>query len=296
MSVPGLISVVIPSYNHRKFISDLLDSIYHQTYKNFEVIVVDDGSSDGSQEFLRENQNKFNYKLVLKQNEGLCATINRGLREIRGEYVVVIASDDVFPVRRLEEQHFIMSSGNYDVISGGMTKIAEDGKEIKYIPPYKTGRIFFKDLAKKNLIYAPTVMFRANVFKKYGEYNTQCVIEDYPMWLKISSGGAHMEVFDKNWAYYRVFKGNLRRKIDWYYEGLFQALKEYPYSADAKRSLVKFKFIYLVKVALLDGVLFEEKLLLSKFDDITAFNKGVLRMIARTPQFVRKYLSRLLIK
>lgn len=223
----NLVSVVIPSYNHKKYIEQLLISVRSQSYQNIEIIVIDDGSTDGSSEFLKSIQDKYKLHLICKKNEGLCATINKGLDLVRGQYITIIASDDFMPEKRIEEQVRVISTSPYDAIGGGMTIVDENSAVISYFKPLKSGEIFFNEMLFKNLICAPTVMFKAEAFSKFGRYNPDFVIEDLYMWLKILSKGGRIANFNYNWAYYRKNPALTRKKMDWYYQGLMQVLKEY---------------------------------------------------------------------
>ena len=100
-----LVSIIVPSYNHIKYIEICLNSIVNQTYKNIELIVIDDGSSDGSVEFLQKyfDQLKLeNKKLILQKNQGAHNAINNGLKLATGEYVTILNSDDIYAKERLE--------------------------------------------------------------------------------------------------------------------------------------------------------------------------------------------------
>ena len=76
--VNPLVSVIIPSYNHERFITQCIENIINQTYKNFELTVIDDGSKDGSPEILRHLQGKYGFNLVLQENMRLALTLNKG--------------------------------------------------------------------------------------------------------------------------------------------------------------------------------------------------------------------------
>jgi len=92
----GKLSVIVPCYNVEEFIRECLDSLVHQTYKNIEVIMVDDGSPDHTGEILDEYDNAYeNFHAVHTPNGGLSAARNAGLPYITGEYMAFVDSDDV---------------------------------------------------------------------------------------------------------------------------------------------------------------------------------------------------------
>ncbi len=99
---PGLVSIVIPNWNGKKFLTGCLDSLAQQTYGNVEIIVVDNGSKDGSVEFLERNYPQV--KLVLfPTNTGFSVAVNRGIRESTGEYVALLNNDTVVDCKWVEE-------------------------------------------------------------------------------------------------------------------------------------------------------------------------------------------------
>lgn len=97
-----LVSVVMPSYNHAKYVVQAARSVLDQTHRLLELVVIDDGSSDGSVELLQAIDDP-RMKLVVQENQGAHAAINRGLEMARGDYLAVINSDDVFAPTRVAE-------------------------------------------------------------------------------------------------------------------------------------------------------------------------------------------------
>src|SRR5262249_38317191 len=94
MPEPALVSVVIPNWNGKKFLAGCLDSLHGQTYENNEIIIVDNGSVDGSVEFIETNYPKvrlFRYE----KNTGFSVAVNRGIEEARGEFIALINNDTV---------------------------------------------------------------------------------------------------------------------------------------------------------------------------------------------------------
>lgn len=107
MEIPGLISVVIPAFNRAPYIEDALRSVFDQDYPSIELIVVDDGSSDGTYEILKKHQERDAIKLLThpnRANRGQSAALNLGLREAAGEFVAILDSDDMFAPGKLEDQ------------------------------------------------------------------------------------------------------------------------------------------------------------------------------------------------
>lgn len=103
--VPDLVSVIIPSYNHRAFVETAVRSALAQTHQAVQVIVIDDGSCDGSREFLEGLAAREDFEFIAQANAGICRTLNRAIRErSRGQYVALLASDDYWMPEKLERQ------------------------------------------------------------------------------------------------------------------------------------------------------------------------------------------------
>ena len=128
-----LVSVVIPCYNHEKFVQDSIQSVIDQTYENIELIVIDDGSTDSSvqkiQEMVTICQQRFSrFELRYRKNKGLTATLNEALRWIEGEYYIAIASDDLMVSSRIVRQVEILNQNSeYYACSGSQLKIDDYG-------------------------------------------------------------------------------------------------------------------------------------------------------------------------
>ena len=81
-----LVSVVVPCYNHEKYVKETIESIVNQTYKNIELIVIDDGSKDNSVKVIQELADKYGFTFIHRPNKGLSATLNEGIRLSKGKY------------------------------------------------------------------------------------------------------------------------------------------------------------------------------------------------------------------
>lgn len=100
-----LVSVVIPSYNHRAYVETALRSALAQTYGSVQVIVIDDGSRDGSRDFLEKLASQEGFDFIAQENAGICRTLNRAIRErARGRYIALLASDDYWVPEKLALQ------------------------------------------------------------------------------------------------------------------------------------------------------------------------------------------------
>ena len=249
-----LVSVIIPYFKHKNYIEQLLISIKKQTYKNIEIILIDDGSHDGSIKLLKLLSKKYKFSLFNQKNKGVCTTLNRGIRLSRGEFIKIMDSDDLMVENQIQQQVNILSSSDYDVIGGGMTLINKNSNVINYQSPRKLGQILFKDVLFNNPIYGPTMMFRASAFDKFGNFDRENPIEDFSIILTMISKGAKVFNFDLNWAKYRVSEHNYLSKAKWYFEGVMHTLSRYDNTSTINQAKNYHIFLYLIKLALFNGL------------------------------------------
>ena len=125
-----MFSIIVPVYNVEKYIKKCLESIKNQTYTNFEVIIVNDGSKDSSQIIIDEYVNSDNrFKSFIKKNGGLSSARNYGLKYVKGDYILFLDSDDYIDINLLENLSKVDSS--YDMIKFKTILVDEEEKIIK---------------------------------------------------------------------------------------------------------------------------------------------------------------------
>ncbi|MEM1136044.1 MAG: glycosyltransferase [Bacteroidota bacterium] len=199
MDTLPLVSVICLCYNQAKFVHESLSSVLEQDYKNIELIIVDDASTDNSQEvinrFLVEHANIL--FIPLEKNKGNCTAFNRGLFHANGKYVIDLAADDVLLPNRISKQvnSFEKLSLNYGVIFSDALMIDQygkglktfykrdkDGKLIKEVP---SGNIY-QALIEKMVVCSPTMMIRKAVLDELGGYDESLSYEDYDFWVRSS--------------------------------------------------------------------------------------------------------------
>lgn len=144
-----LISVIVASYNYENYIKETLDSLVNQTYKNFEVIIVDDGSKDDSVNIIKEYTEKYeNFKLYTHdnhENKGLTQTIQLALSKVKGEYIAFLESDDYYHEDYLQEKVKFLNEFKTDIVVNNIELIGyPDKKKITYV------KTCFKYMRKTN--------------------------------------------------------------------------------------------------------------------------------------------------
>lgn len=123
-----MISLIIPIYNVREYLEEFLESVVNQTFKDFEALLIDDGSNDGSEKIIDEYAKKyFNFRVIHKANEGLVLTWKRGVKEANGEYIAFADPDDILKPDMLETLNRLMVENNADLVISGITRL-ENGE------------------------------------------------------------------------------------------------------------------------------------------------------------------------
>lgn len=290
------VSVIIPSYNHKKFIEQTIRSVLEQEYPNLELIIIDDGSTDGTPILLRELAKEKDFRLILKENEGVCATLNRGLKEATGEYITFIASDDFMTKNRIGEQvEFLESHQDVEVVAGAVKVVNIKSEVVSTKKPRALGYLTFDGMLKQNLILAPTAMFRRNVFEQYGKYREEYAFEDYYMWLKILNNKGRIFNTNKVWAYYRINATNFEKRFNWYFKGYSQTLSDYLPDPKAQKMLSHNLVIYSLKMSFLLGKEFVLKYRV-EFSGLPMRYKILVLLISLGPSFLRHKILFFLMK
>ena len=133
-----MISIIVPIYNIEAYLEECIKSIIKQTYKELEIILVDDGSTDGSSEICDEfaAQDK-RIKVIHKQNEGLVLARKNGLQYVKGDYVLFVDGDDCIALNYYETLVNALKKNESDIVRMGMERIDENGKFINQVIPKK---------------------------------------------------------------------------------------------------------------------------------------------------------------
>lgn len=184
------VSVLMPAFNAAEFLSEAVESVLAQTFKDFEFIIVDDGSIDGSREIMTHYAKRDRRIRIMENaaNRGIVFSLNRGLCECRGRYVARMDADDIALEDRIEKQVSTMELCPETVALGGaVTYIDRKGRELGCVRLCETGG----SLLARNPLLHPTVVFRQdNRGRARGLYQERFrYAEDYFCWLEMSKRG-----------------------------------------------------------------------------------------------------------
>ena len=214
MSRDPAVSVVIPTYSHRDLIGETLDSVFAQTFRDFEVIVLDDGSTDGTAELLRPLVDERRIRYLRQENSGQAAARNRGLAEARGEFVAFLDDDDLWPREKLDWQVAALRQNPDAVLVYGEERhLHPDGRLTRHIlgqPP--DGEVYAK-FRLRNWITSPgQTLIRTDVLREIGGFDTSLWgADDWDLYIRLARRGPF--VFRPDVAlHYRIHEGNASRQ------------------------------------------------------------------------------------
>lgn len=235
-----LVSVIIPTYNREKYIKKALYSVFLQSYQDFEIIIVDDGSTDDTKNILEPYLKDPRVFYIYQQNQKVSRARNNGIRRARGEYIALLDSDDYWlDNKKLEKQvNFFKNNPDYLLTSGGIVRVAESGQGIsRVLNPQSDGAIR-KSMLFSCLFTPSGAMFRKSIFEKIGGFNeTSDVSEDWEFFLQVGTFGKFYNFQDYFVAYLQGSqnRSNLNRRDNLRYNlGLIKKYKDaYPHFTKA---------------------------------------------------------------
>lgn len=211
---PGLVSVIMPSYNHRAYVERAIDSVRAQTHDAVELIVVDDGSTDGSVELLQALSARHGFTLIAQPNAGVCRTLNRGIREAaKGEYVALLASDDLWHPDKLRLQLEALRADPESEFC------FSQGLEFRDESNLENGRVFPRKCRRGNVLNrvfvrqhvpAGTMLFSRRLYDALGGFDETLREEDWDFVIR-AAAATRFSAVDAPLLYYRAHAGNTMR-------------------------------------------------------------------------------------
>jgi glycosyltransferase involved in cell wall biosynthesis len=201
MSETPIISVVMPVYNAEKYVAEAVESILNQTFSDFEFLIVNDGSSDGSLAILKRYAEKDRrIRLISRPNTGLVVALNEMLSKSKGEFLARMDADDIaLPDRFARQVEFLQRESDVVCVGGARELIDEEGRTLTYIEdPEHNDRIQELLLAGHSCICHPSAMIRRSALLKVGGYDESMhPAEDLDLWLRLGEVGKLANLKDK---------------------------------------------------------------------------------------------------
>ena len=183
-----IVSIIIPTYNRANCIRETITSVLNQTYQNFEIIIIDDGSIDNTKEIIQAFLDE-RIKYIFQEHNGLPASArNKGLKLAKGEYIAFLDSDDLWFPQKLKIQINFMKENPSILLVATNGLIFPLKPNMKVLSLKNNIKISFKELLQNNIIINSSVMMRKNVIQIIGFLDESFVLkygEDYDYWLRL---------------------------------------------------------------------------------------------------------------
>lgn len=204
----ALVSIIMPAYNCEKYVGEAINSVINQTYKKWELIVVDDGSKDNTIKILGEISKKDSRIHFIKneKNQGVSATRNRGISLAKGDWIAFLDSDDMWEKTKLEKQIKYAEKTSAEFLFTGSSYINEDGEYYKGIfeVPQK---VTYKKLRNQNVISCSSVLIRKRFFDDI-KMEKDDMHEDYAVWLRVLKTGISAYGINEPLLIYRISRNS----------------------------------------------------------------------------------------
>lgn len=243
------VSIILPVFNKEKFLKKAIESILTQTFKNFEFLILDDGSTDNSLKIIKGFKDKRIKVFSNKKRQGLAKGLNFLIKQAKGEYIARMDGDDISLSDRLKEQVRFLDKYFQIALTGSWVKIIDNkGKvvgEFKHPIEYKEIR---KIILNYNPFVHPSVMFRKKIFKKLGGYDERLFYsQDYDLFLRFVANYscANMPKFLLRFRWQPDFKKQ-KKQHQTALKVRFKAIKEYGYHKKEIIKLIKPFLFYLI--------------------------------------------------
>jgi len=279
------VSVIIPTYNRAHMIGRAIQSVLSQTYQDFELIVVDDGSTDNTQEVVKSfNDSRLRY-IRREENSGTSAAPrNTGIKLARGEYIALLDSDDEWLSEKLEKQLNKFESVSSDtglVYCGYVCINGRTGETLRKYIPTERGDVFKSNVEGSIHLGDTTPLVRKECFQKVGVYDTEFLgFQSCDMWIRISKYYKFDFVPEILWKYYihgKQDSASLERRI----QGLDRITRKY--QDYLPKTLVSNRLEYLGSLCCYQG-------------DFKKANRYFREAISNNPRGIYNYIRLLLCK
>jgi alpha-1,3-rhamnosyltransferase len=279
-----IVTVIIASYNHGRYIEESILSVIDQTYPNIELLVVDDGSSDDSVERIKVLQAQHGFDFRVQQNQGLTNTLNGAIARAKGSLIVPFGSDDIMLPERITTQVAHMDGKpEVGICAGNIELMDADGvpyPESRQRRDVPFRRLDFDDMFLERKPYppAPTLMIRREALDKVGGFDPTIRLEDLLIELKVTRAGYFIDGLNVLMARYRKHATNSYKNHRFMIDNI---LRTYALFSDHPMyEFVRYRFLssMFLKTANRDRQLARELLAQIPFK---AWNKKTWRGLAR---------------
>lgn len=209
-SYQPLISIILPTYNQAKYLPEALDSIFNQTLRDFELVIVNDGSTDDTSNILKKYAQTYNFKLINQTNQGLPKALNTGFTEAKGKYLTWTSSDNIMLPAMLEKLYGALENNPpISVFYADWIFIDDAGTVLSRFETLDFDRCL---LLQFNFVHC-CFLFRREVFEKLGGYYPEYIYsEDWDFWIR-ASRHFKMKHLPETLYKYRIHSGSMTNEI-----------------------------------------------------------------------------------
>lgn len=215
----GPVSVVMPTYNHARYIRQAIASVLAQTYRELELIVVDNHSTDGTEERIRLfDDGRIRY-FQFSNNGVIAASRNFGAAQARGEFVAFLDSDDVWVRDKVTKQMAMLADSKIALIATAAWLLNENevrGRTFVGMSPRGFRDYTYEDLIQNNAVHTSSALVRRAAFIEvagFDESRSLICVEDYDLWLRIARAGT-VRVLGEPLIYYRMHRDAGRNRVE----------------------------------------------------------------------------------
>lgn len=210
-AVSPLISVVMPVYNGKEHLAEAIDSILAQTYANFELIMIDDGSTDGSQQILRRYEKlDARVRVIVRENRGLATTLNDSIDIARGAWIARMDQDDIALPHRFERQLKCLERTGADIAGSWVRRFGSTDKRVVRLR--QTDEAIKMEMLFESPFAHPAVMMRTTSVRTLGYDKVFEKAEDYDLWERAAESGWKMANEPEVLLMYRVHAAQISTK------------------------------------------------------------------------------------
>lgn len=207
MNAP-VVSVLLPVYNSGDFLTAAIRSVLEQSYSDFELLIINDGSTDGSEDIIRSFSDPRIICLKNDVNKGLIFSLNHGIEMARGKYIARMDADDICLPDRFAKQVSWLEANEKTAVVASVVSLIDQSGSVTGDWPLDRKTVSYKDIRKKmpfeNCLAHPSVMIRTSVLKKLRYKTYPKHMEDYDLWLRILNRGYRIEKINEPLLLYRM--------------------------------------------------------------------------------------------
>lgn len=212
------VTILMPVYNSESYLREAIDSVLSQSFSDFELLIIDDGSTDNSKLIIDSYEDIRIVKKPNLLNVGIVAALNKGLALARGEYVAIMHADDISLPQRIEIQtQFLDAHPDVSMVAVKAVFVNANGDEIEGWQQDQSTTSYeqiIQLLPKTNCIVHPAVMIRSTIARAFYYSKSQRGTEDYDLWLRLAADNHRIEKIDENLIKYRVHNESITFKTD----------------------------------------------------------------------------------